>query len=81
MAKRIRLLVAGRPNGKFVKRLRDAPQLASFDVIEPADITEPAMIAAAGEAEAIINAIAPEVVSELEQGKPKKFKRKKKRKK
>jgi hypothetical protein len=33
------------------------------------------------EAESIINAIAPDVVSELERGKPKKFKRNKKRKK
>jgi len=47
----------------------------------PASLDDGSAAAILSEAESIINAIAPEVVSELERGKPKKFKRKKKRKK
>ena len=47
----------------------------------PASLDDGSAAAILSEAESIINAIAPEVVSELERGKPRKFKRKKKRKK
>ena len=47
----------------------------------PKSLDDGTAAAILSEAESIINAIAPEVVSELEQGKSKKFKRKKKRKK
>lgn len=47
----------------------------------PDSLDDGSAAAILSEAEAIINSIAPEVVSELEKGKPKKFKRNKKRKK
>jgi len=47
----------------------------------PASLDDGSAAAILSEAESIINAIASDVVSELEKGKPKKFKRNKKRKK
>lgn len=47
----------------------------------PPSLDDGSAAAILSEAESIINSIAPEVVSELERGKPKKFRRNKKRKK
>jgi hypothetical protein len=47
----------------------------------PSSLDDGSAAAILSEAESIINAIAPDVESELERGKPKKFKRNKKRKK